>query len=263
LEPHVPQEWWKPLFNELYLKTDGDVVENDLNTLRDVNYVIDAVALNKDDKIIDICCGQGRHSIEFSRRGFNNVVGVDQSEYLITCARNRSFNLPFAPLFFVQNAECLQFPPESFQCAILMGNSFGYFEKQQDDLALLKQIYELLSEKGRICIDIMDGDWIKSNFEPRSWEWIDNEHIACREREISIDKNRLISREIVMHNEKGMLADNFYAVRLYTKESIKDILDQAGFQSIRFHAQVHSESSRQQDLGMMENRILISASKGL
>ena len=28
LEAHLPPEWWRKLFNALYVKTDGDVVEN-------------------------------------------------------------------------------------------------------------------------------------------------------------------------------------------------------------------------------------------
>ena len=28
LEAHLPAEWWRKLFNALYVKTDGDVVED-------------------------------------------------------------------------------------------------------------------------------------------------------------------------------------------------------------------------------------------
>ena len=34
LERHLPTDWWQTLFNSLYLKTDGDVVENDANTVQ-------------------------------------------------------------------------------------------------------------------------------------------------------------------------------------------------------------------------------------
>jgi D-alanine-D-alanine ligase len=32
LERHLPSDWWRTLFNSIYLKTDGDVVENNKNT---------------------------------------------------------------------------------------------------------------------------------------------------------------------------------------------------------------------------------------
>ena len=45
LEQHLPQEWWRKLFNALYVKTDGDVVENSENTRREVEFIISAAAI--------------------------------------------------------------------------------------------------------------------------------------------------------------------------------------------------------------------------
>jgi D-alanine-D-alanine ligase len=78
LERHLPPEWWKDIFNSLYLKTDGDVVENDLNTVRDIDWVIKTTGIQPTDHILDMCCGQGRHSLELSGRGYLNVSGLDR-----------------------------------------------------------------------------------------------------------------------------------------------------------------------------------------
>ena len=40
LEAHLPAEWWRKLFNALYVKTDGDVVENSENTRREVDFIV-------------------------------------------------------------------------------------------------------------------------------------------------------------------------------------------------------------------------------
>ena len=87
LERHLPSEWWRTLFNALYLKTDGDVVEKDENTVEDVNALVDALDLKPEDGILDLCCGHGRHSLELARRGFQNITGIDRSRYLIRFAR--------------------------------------------------------------------------------------------------------------------------------------------------------------------------------
>jgi D-alanine-D-alanine ligase len=60
-----------------------------------------------------------------------------------------------------------------------------------------------------------------------SWEWIDNKRLVCRERELSSDKTRLISREII--NTGREIADRFYAERLYTRELIGKVLEEVGF----------------------------------
>ena len=45
LERHLPSDWWQTLFNSLYLKTDGDVVENAANTKTDIDLVLKSVGL--------------------------------------------------------------------------------------------------------------------------------------------------------------------------------------------------------------------------
>ncbi|MCJ7772307.1 MAG: hypothetical protein MUP22_04135, partial [Desulfobacterales bacterium] len=60
LERHLPSDWWRTLFNSVYLKTDGDVVENYENTQAEIDFVIRLAGLEKNDRILDLCCGQGR-----------------------------------------------------------------------------------------------------------------------------------------------------------------------------------------------------------
>lgn len=99
---------------------------------------------------------------------------------------------------------------------------------------------------------------MKKEFQKRSWEWIDKKFFVCRERCLSADGERLISREVITDTEKGVIADQFYAERLYTKEKLEDILTKAGFSDIKFHGEILASSQRNQDLGMMERRILVS-----
>ena len=74
-----------------------------------------------------------------------------------------------------------------------------------------------------------------------------------------LDRQRLISREVIVHTEKGVEVDQFYAERLYTPELIRSLLEEAGFQEVSFHGSLTPDSARGQDLGMMERRILVSA----
>ena len=90
LERHLPSDWWRTLFNSLYLETDGDVIENDRNTADEVDLLMRSIGLERNDRILDLCCGQGRHSLELARRGFPHVTGLDRSRYLIRLARKRA-----------------------------------------------------------------------------------------------------------------------------------------------------------------------------
>ena len=87
LEEYVNPDWWNQIFNSLYLKTDADVVEDHTITVREVDFFTRIASLLPDDRILDLSCGQGRHSLELARRGFKFVEGLDRSRYLIQRAK--------------------------------------------------------------------------------------------------------------------------------------------------------------------------------
>ena len=259
LEQHLPSEWWRQLFNALYVKTDGDVVENVENTRRDVDFILAAAPITPTSQILDLCCGQGRHCLELARRGFKNVTGVDRSRYLVRLAKKRAQNEGLQVVFKEGDARNPRLNENTFDCVAIMGNSFGYFSNKTDDEKVLTTVGKLLRPSGQLVLDITDGAYMADHFERRSWEWIDEHHLVCRERSLSADRERLISREVIVHDESGVLADQFYAERLYTKDGIQKLLEKTGFRNVRHHGNADSLSDRDQDLGMMARRMLISA----
>lgn len=259
LEKHLPSEWWKTLFNSLYLKTDGDVVENPVNTAKEVEFLISVTNISPTDRLLDLCCGQGRHSLELAKRGYLHVLGMDRSRYLVRLAKKRAKQLGLRANFSEGDARRPRLQENSRDCIFLLGNSFGYFEREEDDVTLLKAVKKILKPSGKLVLDIVDGAWMRKHFEPRSWEWIDQNHFVCRERSLSTDGARIVSREVVVNAEIGVIADQFYAERIYSLEEIKSLLARLGFVDILFHGNMSSDSTRGQDLGMMSNRLFISA----
>ncbi|HEY5657176.1 MAG TPA: methyltransferase domain-containing protein, partial [Myxococcota bacterium] len=258
LERHLPADWWKKLFNALYLKTDGDVYENEANTRAEVSWLIAAAGLGPNDHVLDLCCGQGRHVLELARRGFRNVAGLDRSRYLIRLARSRARRESLDVRFHEGDARRFRLPANSFDCVAILGNSFGYFERDEDDLAVLTSARRVLRSSGALILDLAEGGWLRKHFEQRSWEWIDQEHFVCRERSLSKDGERLISREVVVHAERGVMADQFYGERLYSTQQLRELLERAGFESVEIEETSDTLSERNQDLGMLAHRMLVS-----
>ncbi|MGD8448397.1 MAG: methyltransferase domain-containing protein [Desulfobacterales bacterium] len=257
LEDYVQPDWWRNIFNSLYLKTDADVVE-DLNiTRKEVDLFTNILNLSTDDTILDLCCGQGRHVLELARRKYK-VEGLDRSRYLIqkakASAKKENLNLKFKE----GDARKLPFSPDSFEVVTMIGNSFGYFESVRDDLRILKEIFRVLKPWGQVLLDVTNGEYLREKFQARSWEWIDKKLFVCRERSLSADRQRLISREVVTDVTKGVIADQFYAERLYTKDDLFTLLGQAGFSDVVVHGEIATDSVRNQDLGMMEKRIVVT-----
>src|SRR5689334_10709020 len=184
LERHLPSEWWRTLFNSLYLETDGDVVENDKNTETEIDLLIRSAGLEPNDRILDLCCGQGRHVLELARRGYKSVTGIDRSRYLIRLARKRAKQRGLAVSFHEGDARKFRAGDGAFHCVTLLGNSFGYFDREEDDIAVLEAVKRALGSGGTLVMDLTDGEWMKRHFDPRSWEWVDQNHFVCRERSL-------------------------------------------------------------------------------
>jgi len=259
LEEYIRPDWWQHIFNSLYLKTDADVVDDPNITCQEVDLFTGILNLSHEQRILDLCCGQGRHSLELTRRGFNLVEGLDRSHYLIQKAKDYKKKEGLNVKFREGDARKLPYLPDTFDVVMSLGNSFGYFETIQDDMRVLKEVFRVLKPWGRFLIDVTDGGYLREHFQPRSWEWIDKKHFVCRERSLSLDKQKLISREVVSHVERGIIADQFYAERLYTRESLIEILKKEGLSDITIHSTISTDSQRNQDLGMMEKRIIVTA----
>lgn len=259
LEEYVLKDWWRKIFNFLYLKTDGDIVDDQKITKEEIDLILKILKPKPEDKILDLCCGQGRHSLELARRGFLNLEGLDRSNYLIYRAKSSTKKERLSIRFREGDARKLPYQPDTFDIVLILGNSFGYFDTIQDDLRALKEIFRVLKPWGKLLIDIADGDYLKNHFEPRSWEWIGKKHFVCRERSLSGDTTRLITREIITDIEKGVIQDQFYAERLYDKEKIVQALEEANFSDTSFVDGILSTSERNQDLGMMKRRFFVTA----
>ena len=258
LESYVKAEWWRDIFNANYLRTDGDVVEDPEITATEIDAFLKMIGVNKDAAILDVCCGQGRHVLELAGRGFTDLHGVDRSHYLISRAKRLATERGLKVSFREGDARKLRFPDDRFDFIYLAGNSFGYFESAEDDVGVLAEIRRLLKPRGQLLIDFTDGDHLRANFDARSWEWIDKQYFVCRERALSKDGDRLISREVITHAKKGVIADQFYAERLYNGSQLSALLRENGFEVIESKA-LSTESKRNQDLGMMERRVLLTA----
>ncbi len=259
LETYLRPDWWRRIFNSMYLKTDADVVDDKLITKNEVELFTSILNMPKESAILDLACGQGRHSIELAQRGYTNVTGLDRSHYLIRKAKSAVQQEGLKLTFKEGDARKLPFLADTFDVVMILGNSFGYFESNEDDAMILKEVFRVMKPGGTFLIDVADGSYLRTHFQARSWEWIDKKYFVCRERSLAKDNERLISREIISHVEKGIIVDQFYAERLYSYEMLTNIFTKSGYQNVKFHDVIESNSVRNQDLGMMERRIIMTA----
>jgi D-alanine-D-alanine ligase len=256
-------DWWKTIFDGLYLATDARSVMSEELTAREVDFVLEFTGAGNKWDILDLCGGQGRHARELSQRGFGNTVVYDYSDYLLSYGRDICGE---KVRFLRGDARDIGIKSDSFDLVIIMGNSFGYFPDDDENLKILKEAKRVLRGGGVILLDIIDRDYISENFRPRSVHTADFSKILGREGEITVTRTRSIgegivsSRELVTANDGGILRDSRYHERLYGKEEISELLLRIGFGGLMvemgrgFH-------EMEGDFGFMESRMMIRGEK--
>lgn len=151
-------EWYKSTtldspFGNSYLDEFQLPPERTAKEIISVNKVLGA--MKKSPRIIDIAGGFGRISSNLS-----NIVNLDLNINLlnraklsgITTACGDMRNLPFAD--------------KSFDLALLMFTSFGYFSSDDDNQGVLEEVSRVLTNEGRFVLDMPNYHRIVGNFIP-------------------------------------------------------------------------------------------------
>jgi len=251
-------DWWKHLFDHVYLMTDARSVCDESATCREVDMIEGLLSLEASSAIVDLCGGQGRHAAELCRRGFHDITVVDYSDFLVGKGIELTSSEGLSVSFVRADARSTGLPSGRFDTAFVMANSFGYFQDPSDDRRFLEEAYRLLVPGGRLLLDLVDSELVRSKFMERSWHEIEEEIVVCRVRELSEDV--VTSREIVMSKKEGLLRDQTYCVRLYSTEKISELLAGVGFESVQTMRGFRSQD-KAEDYGFLSNRLIVIAAK--
>jgi len=157
-------KWWEKFFDEYYPKAYAPL---DASASREVDGVIKILGLKPKKKILDLCCGYGRHCLEFVQRGFQ-VTGYDLSSYFLDRARREADRLNLEVKLVQGDMRKIPLKSE-FDAVVNLYTSFGYFQDEKEDLQVLKGINRALREKGLFLIDTANREFLLKNFQRRMW----------------------------------------------------------------------------------------------
>jgi D-alanine-D-alanine ligase len=254
----VTPDWWKSLFDEVYLVTDARSVCDEKLTEKEVALLCDLVPLKPGHTILDLCGGQGRHSLALSRRGFPHCTVLDYSNTLLRIGAREAKHSNL-PVRFVQgDARDIRLPSAGFNHVMILGNSLGYAGGAGDDLQIVREAHRLLADGGWLVVDVTDGEAVRRHFTPNAWHEIGDDIVVCRQREINA--SMICAREMVIHKRSGLVRDRSYGMRLYEAASLKALLAEAGFEQIRLHRDFTPYGGAG-DVGFMNHRMIATAQK--
>lgn len=108
-------------------------------------------------EILDICCGTGRHAGPLAEAGYS-VTGIDRDARALTAATRAA---PGARFVALDMRHLDAFRERSFDTAMVLWQSFGYFSPRDND-AVLASIARLLRPGGVALLDVVHPTWYRA-----------------------------------------------------------------------------------------------------
>jgi SAM-dependent methyltransferase len=217
-------QWYREFFDDLYLRV-YQPLEAPEQVRREVDFIVKALDLPAGAKVLDLCCGQGRHSLELARRGFQ-VVGVDLSEALLYAARKRAESEGLSVTFLHCDMREIDFAGE-FDAVINMFTSFGYLESEAEDEKVLGKVAQALKSGGKFLLDVVNRDRLVRDFQAREWHAADEGWLVLEERTFDHLSGRTETRWVCVARD-GVRYERLSSVRLYTASELRTMLERAG-----------------------------------
>ncbi|MDH3890988.1 MAG: class I SAM-dependent methyltransferase [candidate division Zixibacteria bacterium] len=213
------EDFWEDteslIFGEKRLEQASDEMEQ----------VIALMKLDPSMKILDMCCGVGRHTIELARRGFD-VTGVDRTQRYIDRAAAQAEKQQLEIRLVCEDMRNFC-EPEKFDAAINLFTSFGYFDDPADDKLAALNIYNSLKPGGVLLMEMGGKETLARIFQPRDWYEQEDGTIILEERNTARDWSWMENRWILLKGDKRI--EQHFCHRPYSATELKNLLLDCGF----------------------------------
>jgi SAM-dependent methyltransferase len=163
LSKQIPQDWYREAFDA----TTADMAWTD-RTESEVERALKMLRPQGGERILDLACGSGRHSLELVRRGFS-VVGADISPDLIEIAHAEAERAGLEAAFVLADLRELNFEAEFDIVLNLNDGAVGYFETEEENHRTFETISRSLRSGGRNLVQLPNVLYAKEHLPQRSW----------------------------------------------------------------------------------------------
>lgn len=244
----VHSDWFKSWFNhpaylKLYAHRTLEEAERTIQTLLRF-----ASIASPRPKALDIACGSGRHAVALAENGFD-VVANDLSATLLGEARKLAAQKNLSLTFSQTDMREIAFE-EEFDLIVQLFTSFGYFENDDDDVIVLKNVARALKPNGWYALDFLNARYVQTHLQPETRRSLDGMEIL---------EQRVIFGERVVKSitltENGQAHHFIESVRLYSPDNLSEMLRNVG---LRPHCELGDYDGRPFNLDASPRFILIA-----
>ena len=217
--------WYVDFFRNDYLNVYAHTF-TDERAQKEAGFVATSLDLKPGASVLDLCCGQGRHAVEFAKRGLQ-VTGLDlNAEYLELTLR--AAEVSKVKLETVA-ADMREIPFENkFDAIVNMYSSFGYLESESEDLKVLESAAKALKLGGQLLLDMLNREWAVANYIQNDWHASEDGTLYLERRDLDLASSRMHVHFIVVEPSGSRHESIGHIIRLYTLTEMTRLLARVG-----------------------------------
>ncbi|MDR2500540.1 MAG: class I SAM-dependent methyltransferase [Treponema sp.] len=181
-------------------------------------------------RLLDLCCGFGRITLEMARRGFC-AAGVDITESYLETARSDAAYENLTVEYIHGDVRSFK-RPGAFDLAVNLYISFGYFENPDDDRLLARNAFDSLKEGGSFIIETLGKELAVRDFVESGW-FERAGYMVLTEYEPVDSWTGLKNRWILVKD--GRTIERTFTQRLYAASELRRLLLDTGFSQVELY----------------------------
>jgi SAM-dependent methyltransferase len=245
----MKSDWYKHFFYGVALDVWRSAVPAE-QTRAEADFLEKVLELAPGTRLLDVPCGNGRHSLELASRGYK-TTGVDIAEEFVREAQAHA--APSLQAEFLLS-DMRQLPWRSeFDGAFCFGNSFGYTE-HTGTVDFLSALSRTLKRGSRFALETgLAAESILPKLQERGWVQIDNILFLSARRYEAAESRLYIQYTFV---RDGKQETREASQQVYTVAEMRRLLEQAGMGTLALYS-----SLDQQPYQLGSPRLILVAEK--
>ena len=202
--------------------------------------------------VLDLACGPGRHAVPLAQQGYS-VTGIDGSNYLLEKAKRYAAEKAVDVEWVHQDMR--NFVREnSFELAMSLFTSFGYFERKEEDFLVIQNIFHTLKPGGICIMDVMGKERFAKVYEPTITHQLSDGSLLIERPKVVEDWTRIHNQWLLIQGNNVHKFD--FRLCIYSGQELKNLFLQAGFHSVQLYGDLDGS-----EYGPQATRLVLLARK--
>ena len=156
--------WWDEFFTD-FRPAFGLISARSTNA--EVRFILRHLKLGLRKSFLDCPCGIGRIALPLATQGVR-VTGVDVTPSYVDEMLRKAGRRGLKIRGVVRDMRRIDYI-DTFDAAGNLWTSFGFFDRESENMLVLRRMFRALKPGGRFLLHVINRDWVMANYHPSDW----------------------------------------------------------------------------------------------